>query len=83
MARWAGPGGSYRTVPRFFATVIPWATLLWVFCRHHLYRATDVDRVAGDAVVVTTAGQHPHGLERFLASLYGKPVPGLAFFMWS
>ena len=83
MSRWAGPGGSYRTVPRFFATVIPWATLLWVFCRHHLYRATDVYLLAGDEVVVTKAGKHTHGLDRFLASLYGKPVPGLAFFMWS
>jgi len=31
LSRWAGPGGSYRTVQRFFATVIPWATLFWVF----------------------------------------------------
>jgi hypothetical protein len=36
--------------------------------------------LAGDAVVVTTAGQHPHGLDRFWARLYGKPVPGLACF---
>jgi putative transposase len=27
LSRWAGQGGSYRTVQRFFATVIPWATL--------------------------------------------------------
>jgi putative transposase len=36
LSRWAGPGSSYRTVQRFFATVIPWATLFWVFFRHHL-----------------------------------------------
>ena len=42
LSRWAGPGGSYRTVQRFFATVIPWATLFWVFFRHHVYRSEDV-----------------------------------------
>ena len=83
MSRWAGPGGSYRTVQRFFSTVIPWATLFWVFFRHHMYRAADVYLLAGDEVVVTKAGKHTHGLDRFFASLYGKPVPGLAFFMLS
>ena len=36
--------------------------------------------LAGDEVVVTKAGKATHGLDRFFASLYGKPVPGLAFF---
>jgi putative transposase len=58
MARWAGPGGSYRTVQRFFSTVIPWATLLWVFFRQHLYRPGEVYLLAGDEVVVTKAGKH-------------------------
>ena len=83
LARWGGTGGSYRTVQRFFATVIPWATLFWVFFRQHVYRAEDVYLLAGDEVVATKAGKHPHGLDRFFASLYGKPVPGLAFFTLS
>ena len=83
LSRWAGPGGSYRTVQRFFATVIPWATLFWVFFRHHLYRSEDGYLLVGDEVVVTKAGKTTHGLNRFFASLYGKPVPGLAFFMFS
>jgi hypothetical protein len=29
------PRGSYRTMQRFCATVIPWAMLLWVFFRQH------------------------------------------------
>ena len=37
-SRWAGTGGSYRTVQRFFATVIPWDTLFGGFFRHHVYR---------------------------------------------
>ena len=83
LSRWAGSGGSYRTVQRFFATVIPWATLFWVFFRQHVYRPGDVYLVAGDEVVATKAGKHTHGLDRFFASLYGKPVPGLAFFTLS
>ncbi len=42
LSRWAGKGGSYRTVQRFFATVMPWATLFWVFFRQHVYCPGDV-----------------------------------------
>src|SRR5437867_5440639 len=80
LSRWAGPGGSYRTVQRFFATVIPWATLFWVCFRHPIYRSEEVSLLGCDEVVVTKAGKLTYGLERFFASLYGKPVPGLAFF---
>ena len=80
LARWAGQGGSYRTVQRFFSTVLPWAMLFWVFFRQHLYCPADVYLLAGDEVVVTKAGKATHGLDRFFASLYGKAVPGLAFF---
>jgi putative transposase len=83
ISRWAGQGGSYRTVQRFFATVLPWATLFWVFFRHHVYRPRDVYLLVGDEVVATKAGKHTYGLDRFFASLYGKPVPGLAFFTLS
>jgi putative transposase len=83
LSRWAGQGGSYRTVQRFFATVIPWAILFWVFFRHHVYCPADVYLAAGDEVIVTKAGKHTHGLDRFFASLYGRPVPGLAFFTLS
>lgn len=80
LSRWAGKGGSYRTVQRLFATVIPWATLFWVFFRHHVHCPDEVYLVAGDEVIVTKAGKTTHGLDRFFSSLYGKPIPGLAFF---
>jgi hypothetical protein len=83
LSRWTGKGGSYRTVQRFFATVLPWATLFWVFFRQHVYRPGDVYLLVGDEVVTTKAGKHTHGLDRFFASLYGTPVPGLAFFTLS
>src|SRR5947199_5199601 len=83
ISRWAGPGGSYRTVQRFFSQALPWAMLFWVFFRQHIYRAEEVYLLVGDEVVATKAGKHTHGLDRFFASLYGKPVPGLAFFTLS
>ena len=42
LSRWAGQGGSYHTVQRFFATVIPWGILFWVFFRQHIYRTNDI-----------------------------------------
>ncbi len=80
MARWAGQGGSYRTVQRFFCTALPWATLFWVFFRQHLYQPDNHYILAGDEVVVTKAGQATYGLDRFFASLLNRAVPGLAFF---
>src|SRR2546422_6342336 len=83
ISRWAGQGGSYRTVQRFFSQALPWAILFWVFFRQHVYRPNDVYLLVGDEVVATKAGKRTHGLDRFFASLYGKPVPGLAFFTLS
>jgi DDE superfamily endonuclease len=83
LSRWAGPGGSYRTVQRFFSQALPWAMLFWVFFRQHIYHADEVYLLVGDEVVATKAGKHTYGLDRFFSSLYGKPVPGLAFFTLS
>jgi putative transposase len=83
IARWTGDRGSYRTVQRFFVTALPWASLFWIFFRTHLFHADDVYLLGGDETVVTKAGKQTHGLDRFFAGLYGKPVPGLAFFTLS
>lgn len=80
ISRWAGRGGSYRTVQRFFYTVLPWATLFWVFFRQHLHRADDVYLLAGDEVVISKAGDQTYGLDRFFAGLQSRVIPGLAFF---
>lgn len=80
LSRWAGQGGSYRTVQRWFSTVLPWAQLFWLFLRRHLLRPDDVYILAGDEVVVTKAGKQTFGLDRFFSSVVQKPVPGLAFF---
>lgn len=83
ISRWTGQGGSYRTVQRFFAQALPWATLFWVFFRQHLFCDNEVYLLAGDEVIVTKAGKKTYGLERFFSSLYGKSVSGLSFFTLS
>jgi putative transposase len=83
ISRWAGKGGSDRTVQRLFSQVRPWAMLLWVFFRPYVHRPDEVYLLAGDQVVVTKAGKHTSGLDRFFSSRYGKPIPGIAFFAFS
>lgn len=80
ISRWTDNGGSYRTVQRFFHAVLPWPLLFWQFFRLHLLNPDDVYILAGDESVVSKAGKKTHGLDRFFSGLYGKPVPGLAFF---
>jgi putative transposase len=83
ISRWAGKGGSYRTVQRFFYTVIPWAMAFWLFFRHCLFNPADEYLLAGDECVVPKAGTRTYGLDRFFSSLYGRPVPSIAFFALS
>lgn len=80
IARWSGDRASYRTVQRFFATVIPWPQLFWLFFRQHLFQPDDSYILAGDEVVVTKAGKHTFGLDRFFSGVLQKTVPSVAFF---
>jgi len=64
-------------------SVIPWATVFWVFFRRHLFCPNDVYLLAGDEVVITKAGKKTYGLDRFFSSLISKPISGLSFFTLS
>ena len=83
ISRWAGKGGSYRTIQRLFSQALPWAMLFWVFFRQHVHRPDEVYLLAGDEVVVTKAGNTP------TVWIVSSPVcmasrsPGLAFFAFS
>lgn len=83
ISRWTEAGGSYRTVQRFFNTAIDWSQVHWLFVKTHLLQPQATYLLVGDEVVVTKAGHETHGLERFFSSLFGKPVPGLAFFAFA
>ena len=41
IARWTDKGGSYRTVQRFFHTVIPWGELFWLLFKRYVLRSED------------------------------------------
>ncbi len=80
IARWSGDGARYRTIQRFFATVLPWAQLFWLFFQKHHLPEDDVYILAGDEVVVTKAGKQTFGLDRFFSGVLQKAVPSVAFF---
>lgn len=80
ISRWAGKGGSYRTVQRWFNTVLPWAQISWLVFRTHLYRAGEVYLAVGDESVISKAGKKTFGLDRFFSSIANKPIPGISFF---
>ena len=54
ISRWAGKGGSYRTIQRFFLKTISWEKLNWQLVRNQIQ---NMDRVifAGDATTITKA----------------------------
>ena len=80
ISRWTSKGGSYRTIQRFYNTLLPWGTLCWVFFRTHLFDPESVYLLAGDESIVGKSGDKTYGLSRFFASTYGKTIRGLAFF---
>ncbi len=51
LSRWAGKGGSYRTIQRFFNTTLTWSVLQWLLIRHHLWEPGETLVAAGDEVV--------------------------------
>lgn len=83
ISRWSEGAGSYRTVQRFYNTVIPWGMVLWLFFAAYLYRPGSEYLLVGDESVVTKSGKQTYGLDRFFSSIFGGPVRGLAFFALS
>ncbi len=83
ISRWAGKGGSYRTVQRFFAEKINWAQVNWHFFDAHLYQPEREYMLAGDESVMTKSGKQTHGLDRFFSGLLSKVVPSIAIFALS
>ena len=79
ISRWTGPGGSYRTVQRFFGSRLNWCGLQWALIRCHLLDHDDVILVGGDDVMTTKSGKTTYGLDRFFSSIYSKMLPGLCF----
>jgi hypothetical protein len=83
LSRWAGKGGSYRTVQRFFKAVIYWPRVFCNFFMRHLYRSGGEYLLVGDESVVTKSGKETHGLDYFFSGLLNKVVKGISIFSLS
>ena len=83
LSRWAEKGGSYRTIQRFYSTLLPWAELHWMFFQGCFLRPGDEYVAAADESVVSKAGKQTYGLDRFFAGLQQRVIPGLSFFVFS
>jgi len=83
LSRWAGKGGSYRTVQRFFNATIPWPQVFGQFFQHHLHRPDGEYIMVGDECIATKSGMQTYGLDRFFSGLMNKVVKGIAIFSLS
>jgi putative transposase len=50
LSRWTEKGGSYRTIQRFYHSVLPWKAIQWMFFRACFYKQKDEYIAAGDEV---------------------------------
>ncbi|MCP4009606.1 MAG: transposase, partial [Proteobacteria bacterium] len=80
ISRWAGPGGSYRTIQRFFNIDIPWLQVFGQFFERHLHTPEGEYFLVGDESVITKAGHATHGVDYFFSGLLNKVVKSLAIF---
>lgn len=83
LSRWTEKGGSYRTIQRFYHTVLSWPALHWLFFKECFLHSEDEYLAAGDEVVIGKAGKETYGLDRFFAGLQQRVIPGLSFFTFT
>jgi putative transposase len=83
ITRWAGKGGSYRTMQRFFGEQIAWSQLYWQLFAAQLYQSEREYLLGGDECVVTKSGKQTYGLDHFFSGLLSKVVPSIAIFALS
>jgi putative transposase len=79
MARWTEPGGSYRTIQRWYHAPLDWAAMMWTIVRIHLLEPSGEYLLAGDEVVISKAGKATHGRGLFYSSLAQRPISSVSF----
>jgi putative transposase len=83
LSRWTEKGGSYRTIQRFYHSLLPWNAIQWMFFRKRFLKPEDEHIAAGDEVVVSKAGKETYGLDRFFSGIQQRVIPSLSFFVFS
>ena len=83
LSRWAGKGGSYRTIQRFFNTTIAWPKMHKAIFEHHLYEKEKEYFLVGDECVITKSGHKTYGLDIFFSGLLSRVTKSIAIFTLS
>jgi len=83
LLRWTEKGGSYRTIQRFYRSVLPWNAIHWLLFRKRFLKPEDEYITAGDEVVVSKAGKETYGLDQFFSGIQQRIIPSLSFFALS
>jgi len=80
LSRWTEKGGSYRTVQRFYNSIILWKELQWQLIRKNLLIEDGEYLLAGDETVVSKAGKQTYGIDRFFSGIQQRVIRSVAFF---
>jgi putative transposase len=80
LSRWAGKGGSHRSVQRFFHTPIDWLAVQWLFFQLTVNDESAEYILVGDESPVSKAGKKTYGIDWFFSSIHDKVMRGLGFF---
>lgn len=80
LSRWTEKGGSYRTIQRFYNSIIFWKELQWQLIRKNFLLQEGEYLLAGDETVVSKAGKQTFGLDRFFSGIQQRVIRSVAFF---
>ena len=83
ISRWTEKGGSYRTIQRFYNSIIPWMEIQWQFLRVCFIKAEGEYILAGDETVVSKSGKETYGIDRFFSGLQKRVIRSISFFSFS
>ena len=80
LSRWTEKGGSYRTIQRFYNSIILWKEIQWLFIRKNFLIEDGEYLLAGDETVVSKAGKQTYGIDRFFSGIQQRVIRSVAFF---
>jgi len=80
LSRWTEKGGSYRTIQRFYNSIILWKEIQWLLIQKNFLIEDGEYLLAGDETVVSKAGKQTYGIDRFFSGIQQRVIRSVAFF---
>jgi putative transposase len=80
LSRWTEKGGSYRTIQRFYNSIILWKEIQWQIIQKNFLTKDGEYLLAGDETVVSKAGKQTYGIDRFFSGIQQRVIRSVAFF---